>query len=58
MHTRGWNRFELAGLTGRNLLRIMQGVERVAADLKAHGTPPALDIYEKRSDLPRHPPEL
>lgn len=52
MHSRGWNRFELAGLTGRNLLRVMEGVEQVAADLKAQGTPPALDIYNKRTDLP------
>ncbi|KZT65952.1 hypothetical protein DAEQUDRAFT_730871 [Daedalea quercina L-15889] len=56
MYKRGWDRFELAGLSGRNLLRILAGVERVASDLQAHGVPPALDIYDKRTDLPR--PEL
>ncbi|KAH9832292.1 membrane dipeptidase-domain-containing protein [Rhodofomes roseus] len=54
LYSRGWNRFELAGLTGRNLLRVIAGVERVAANLQAHGVPPALDIYDKRTDLPKY----
>ena len=35
LYRRGWSRFELSGLTGRNLLRVMAGAERVAKDLQA-----------------------
>lgn len=55
MYSRGWNRFDLAGLTSRNLLRVMAGVERAAAELRAAGATPAMDVYEKRTDLPRRP---
>ncbi|KZT08456.1 uncharacterized protein LAESUDRAFT_649280 [Laetiporus sulphureus 93-53] len=58
LYRRGWNRFDLAGLTGQNLLRVMANVERVAADLQADGAQPSMEIYEKRTDLPRHPSEL
>ena len=51
LYRRGWSRFELSGLTGRNLLRVMAGAERVAKDLQAAGTEPKYDIYSKREDL-------
>jgi len=53
LYKRGWTRFELAGLTGRNLLRIMDGAERVAKELQQLGTAPSYAIYDKRPDLPR-----
>ncbi|KAF8637969.1 hypothetical protein AX16_010601 [Volvariella volvacea WC 439] len=52
LYRRGWSKTELAGLTGGNLLRVFEGVERVAKELQASGTPPAFDIYDKRPDLP------
>ncbi|KAF5351834.1 hypothetical protein D9756_007481 [Leucocoprinus leucothites] len=51
--SRGWDKYEIAGLTGGNLLRIMKGAERVAKELQTAGTPPVYDIYHKRSDLPQ-----
>ncbi|TCD62475.1 hypothetical protein EIP91_006823 [Steccherinum ochraceum] len=50
---RGWTRFELAGLTGRNLLRVMDGAERVAQELQDLGTEPSYAIYDKRTDIGR-----
>jgi len=52
LYKRGWSGNELAGLTGQNLLRILDGAERVAGKLQAVGTEPAWDIYSKRPDLP------
>ncbi|KAJ3568441.1 hypothetical protein NP233_g5712 [Leucocoprinus birnbaumii] len=52
--SRGWNKYEIAGLAGGNLLRVMKGAERVAKELQAAGTPPVYDIYHKRPDLPSH----
>ncbi|TFK74545.1 hypothetical protein BDN72DRAFT_833025 [Pluteus cervinus] len=52
LYKRGWTKYELAGLTGANLLRVFEGAERVAKELKAAGTQPAFDIYSKRPDLP------
>ena len=51
--SRGWNKYEIAGLTGGNLLRVMQGAERVAKQLQVVGTPPVYDLYDKRLDLPQ-----
>ncbi|KAH8079421.1 membrane dipeptidase-domain-containing protein [Cristinia sonorae] len=58
LYTRGWTRFELAGLTGRNLLRILDGAERVAKELQELGTEPSYDYYDKRPDLARKKREL
>ncbi|KAI0930695.1 hypothetical protein AcV5_007341 [Taiwanofungus camphoratus] len=58
MFRRGWDRFELAGLTGRNLLRVMAGAERVAIHMKANGLAPVMDLYDKRPDLPRQRRDL
>ncbi|KAI0790875.1 membrane dipeptidase-domain-containing protein [Abortiporus biennis] len=52
LRRRGWNRFELAGLTGRNLLRVMAGAEKIAKELQAAGIEPSYDVYDKRTDLP------
>ncbi|KAJ7039169.1 membrane dipeptidase-domain-containing protein [Mycena alexandri] len=52
LYTRGWNKYELAGLTGANLLRVFEGAEKAARDLKAAGTLPAFDVYPMRTDLP------
>ncbi|OSC97128.1 hypothetical protein PYCCODRAFT_1440490 [Trametes coccinea BRFM310] len=51
LYSRGWNSFDLAGLTGGNLLRVMNGVERVAWELQRLHTPPVMARYEKRTDL-------
>jgi membrane dipeptidase len=50
LYKRGWNSYELVGLSGGNLLRVFEGVERVAHELRHE--PPAMDLYEKRKDLP------
>jgi len=49
---RGWTSKELKGLTGGNLLRVLEGAELVAQELQKVGTPPVLDLYDKRTDLP------
>ncbi|KAJ6602203.1 renal dipeptidase family [Mycena sp. CBHHK59/15] len=51
LYKRGWNKYELSGLAGGNLLRVFKGAEKVSNGLKAAGTPPAFDIYDKRTDL-------
>ncbi|THH26679.1 hypothetical protein EUX98_g7513 [Antrodiella citrinella] len=58
LYKRGWTRFELAGLTGRNLLRIMDGAERVAKELQQLGTEPSYALYDKRPDIPRRRAEF
>ncbi|THG99277.1 hypothetical protein EW026_g3041 [Hermanssonia centrifuga] len=50
---RGWKRPELEGLTGKNLLRVMEGAEHVAKHLQETGMAPVYDLYDKRTDLPR-----
>ncbi|KAG6897725.1 hypothetical protein C0992_011935 [Termitomyces sp. T32_za158] len=52
LYKRGWNRYELVGLTGGNLLRIFEGAEKVARELQAAGQEPAYDLYDKRKDIP------
>jgi len=52
LYRRGWDKYELAGLTGGNLLRVFAAVENVARELQAAGTPTVYDIYDKREDLP------
>jgi len=49
LYKRGWTKYDLAGLTGANLLRVLEGAEQVAKSLGE--TPPSFDIYPKRSDL-------
>ncbi|KAG7090950.1 hypothetical protein E1B28_010020 [Marasmius oreades] len=53
LYRRGWNKYELAGLTGSNMLRIFEGAERVSKQLQASGMTPVYDLYDKRPDLPR-----
>ncbi|KAF9047370.1 membrane dipeptidase-domain-containing protein [Panaeolus papilionaceus] len=53
LYKRGWTRYELAGLTGANLLRVMEGAERVAKEMQTSHAVPAYDIYKKRKDIPR-----
>ncbi|KAH6914228.1 dipeptidase [Coprinopsis sp. MPI-PUGE-AT-0042] len=55
---RGWNKYELAGLTGANLLRVLKRAEKVSREIQAAGTHPKYDIYEKRTDIPRSVEEL
>lgn len=49
---RGWNKYELAGLTGGNFLRIFAAVEDVAHKLQSEGALPVYDVYEEREDMP------
>jgi len=58
LYRRGWNRYELAGLTGANLLRVLQGAEKVAQELQAAHTLPVFDLYNKRTDIPKADREL
>ncbi|KAF8070365.1 membrane dipeptidase-domain-containing protein [Lyophyllum atratum] len=53
LYKRGWNKYELAGLTGANLIRVFKGAEKVSRELQAAGQQPAYDLYEKRKDIPR-----
>ncbi|KAG1727610.1 membrane dipeptidase-domain-containing protein [Suillus lakei] len=52
LYQRGWNKQDLAGLTGGNFLRVFEGAEKVAKELQVAGTLPKYDIYHKREDLP------
>ena len=52
LYQRGWNKYELAGLTGANLLRVLKGAERVAMELQARGVSPVYQLYKKRTDIP------
>ncbi|KAK0212580.1 renal dipeptidase family [Desarmillaria ectypa] len=52
LYRRGWNKYELAGFTGGNLLRIFEGAEQVSNQLKDSGMSPVYDIYDKRKDIP------
>jgi len=56
LYRRGWDKYELAGLTGGNLLRVFAAVENVARELQAAGTPAVYDIYDKREDMPIYRP--
>lgn len=47
LYRRGWNKYELAGLTGANLLRVFKGAEGVAKELQDAGTLPAVEIYKE-----------
>ncbi|KDR75299.1 hypothetical protein GALMADRAFT_69280 [Galerina marginata CBS 339.88] len=58
LYRRGWNKYELAGLTGGNLLRILEGAEQVAQELQEAGTPATFDLYKKRRDIGRRRVEL
>ncbi|EIW79603.1 hypothetical protein CONPUDRAFT_106218 [Coniophora puteana RWD-64-598 SS2] len=58
LYRRGWNKFELAGLTGKNFLRVFEGAERAARQLQAAGATPAYDLYSKRTDIPPARTEL
>ncbi|KAJ2931243.1 hypothetical protein H1R20_g5838, partial [Candolleomyces eurysporus] len=51
LYSRGWTKYELGGLTGGNLLRVLRKAEQVAHELQIAGTPPKFDIYDKRVDL-------
>ncbi|KAJ3800332.1 membrane dipeptidase-domain-containing protein [Lentinula aff. detonsa] len=53
LYSRGWTKYELAGFTGGNLLRIFEGAEKVSRELKAAGVQPIYDLYSKRTDIPR-----
>ncbi|KAG7544296.1 hypothetical protein FFLO_03335 [Filobasidium floriforme] len=47
----GWSQKDLAGLAGENLLRVLEGAERVAFDMKKEGKQPSMAVYDKRTDL-------
>jgi membrane dipeptidase len=54
LYRRNWTQYELAGLTGGNILRVMEGAEKVAEDLQAREAP-IYDLYFKRKDIPKYP---
>jgi len=49
----GWSQRDLAGLAGENLLRVLEGAEKVAYDMKKEGKKPSMMVYDKRNDLGR-----
>jgi membrane dipeptidase len=49
---RGWSASDLVGLAGGNFLRVLEGVERVARQMKAEEVRPSMMLYGKRPDLP------
>ena len=53
LYRRDWTQYELAGLTGGNLLRVMESAEKVAKDLQSRKSP-SYDLYSKRKDIPIH----
>jgi len=50
--SRGWSKYDIAGFTGANFLRVFEGAERVARKLQEAGASPVYDLYKKRKDLP------
>jgi len=52
LYRRGWNKIELSGLTGANLLRVYEGAERVSKELRSSGATYVMNLYDKRPDLP------
>jgi hypothetical protein len=52
LYSRGWTETELAGLTCNNFLRVFEGAERVAHEMRVMGVEAATDLYDKRPDLP------
>jgi membrane dipeptidase len=57
LYRRGWDKLELAGLAGANLLRVYEGAERVSRELQSSGATPVVDLYDKRPDLPTEWPK-
>jgi membrane dipeptidase len=57
LYRRGWNQYELSGLTGANLLRVYEGAESISRKLQHSGATPVFDLYYKRPDLPTNIPE-
>jgi len=57
LYRRGWDKFELSGLAGANLLRVYEGAEMVSRELQASAATPIFDIYNKRPDLPAKLPD-
>ncbi|KAG8844093.1 hypothetical protein FRB91_002871 [Serendipita sp. 411] len=55
---RGWTIEDLSGLAGGNFLRVFEGVERVAREMRAEGAKPSMMLYSKRPDLPVERPEM
>ena len=52
MISRGWSDAEIIGLIGGNLMRVMDGVDRVAKEMAEAGMKPSPAILEDRLDLP------
>lgn len=52
LYRRGWDKYELTGLTGANLLRVYEGAESVSRELRSSGATPVFHLYDKRPDLP------
>ncbi|KAG9310591.1 membrane dipeptidase-domain-containing protein [Chiua virens] len=52
LYRRGWNKYELAGLTGGNFLRVFAEVENVAQELQAEAAPAVYGIYDNGLNIP------
>ena len=48
----GWDVTSLAGLAGENLLRVMEGAEKVARQMQKGGIKSSWQLWEGRDDLP------
>ncbi|EJU04024.1 hypothetical protein DACRYDRAFT_114453 [Dacryopinax primogenitus] len=51
LRSRGWDDTMLAGLAQYNLLRVFEGVEKTAMEMRWEGVKPAMALYDKRADL-------
>ncbi|KZO93036.1 hypothetical protein CALVIDRAFT_540284 [Calocera viscosa TUFC12733] len=51
LRARGWDDTKLAGLAQYNLLRVFEGIERTAWEMKREGVKPLTAVYDKREDL-------
>ncbi|KAG8897913.1 hypothetical protein FRB99_007794 [Tulasnella sp. 403] len=51
LYQRGWTPKDLEGLAANNFLRIYRKAEMVAKDLQRSGAKPAMEIYDRRTDL-------
>jgi len=52
LYRHGWDKFDLSGLVGTNLLHVYEGAEMVSREIRASGATPIFNIYDKRPDLP------
>lgn len=51
LYSRNWTKYELAGFTGANVLRIMRSVEGVARQMRLEGVEAGMEVWKLREDM-------